>query len=140
MFVGQHEHSLDRKGRVVLPAPFRASVADGGFVTRLGECIGLWSDEGFEPVMAKWHAELEAGNLSHRAFRKFTNSVNEVKLDAAGRITLPRELLEELGFDTQVVVGGFYDRVEIWPIDKYEADQDEEAGDELAAAILRLGL
>jgi MraZ protein len=140
LFVGQHEHSLDRKGRVVLPAPFRASVADRGYVTRLDQCIGLWSHDGFASVAERWKAELEAGNISLRAFRKFINSVSDVKLDAAGRVTLPRELLDELGFDSQVVVCGLYDRVEIWPIEKYEDDQDDEAGDELAAAITRLGL
>ncbi len=124
----------------MLPAGFRASVAERGYVTRLDQCIGLWSQEGFQVVADKWKAELEAGNISLKAFRKFMNSVKDVKLDAAGRITLPRELLDELGFADQVVVSGLYDRVEIWPAEKYEADQDDEAGDELADAITRLGL
>lgn len=140
MFVGQHEHALDRKGRVVLPAGFRASVAERGYVTRLDQCIGLWSEDGFRVVADRWKAELEAGNISLRAFRKFMNSVRDVKLDAAGRITLPRELLDELEFDAAVVVSGLYDRVEIWPAEKYEADQDSDAGDDLAEAIKRLGL
>ncbi len=140
MFVGQHEHSLDRKGRVVLPAPFRASVADRGYVTQLDQCIGLWSQEGFKPVAEKWKRELEAGNISIKVFRKLMNSVSDVKLDAAGRITLPRALLDELEFESQVVISGLYDRVEIWPVERYRADQDSEAGDELSDAITRLGL
>lgn len=140
MFVGRYEHSLDRKGRVVLPAPFRASVAERGVVTRLDQCIGLWSEEEFQEVGAKWKAALDAGDISMKAYRKFLNDASPVKLDAAGRITIPRILLDEFEFETQVVVTGLFDRVEIWPREAYEADQGDEAGEELAEAITRLGL
>ncbi len=140
MFVGQHEHSLDAKGRVVLPAPFRASVAERGYVTRLDNCIGLWSQEGFQEVAEKWKTQRDSGQITNSVFRKFITSVNEVKLDSAGRITLPRPLLDELEFDSNVVVSGLYDRVEIWPAEKYAADQSDDIGDELADAINRLGL
>jgi len=141
MFVGQHEHALDGKGRVVLPSPFRAHVAERGYVTQLDGCIGLWSPDDFRAVAEKWKIESEAGRISMRVFRKLMNSVREVKLDSAGRITLPRELLNNLGFDAQVVVSGLFDRVEIWPADAYAADQDtDETSAELADAVARLGL
>ncbi|MGF1597405.1 MAG: division/cell wall cluster transcriptional repressor MraZ [Acidimicrobiales bacterium] len=141
MFVGQYEHALDDKGRVVLPAPFRAHVAERGYVTLLDGCIGLWSPEDFRAVAEKWKAESEASRISMRVFRKLMNSVRDVKLDSAGRITLPRELLNELGFASQVVVSGLFDRVEIWPAEAYAADQgSEETAAELAEAVARLGL
>ena len=58
MFVGQYEHALDDKGRVVLPSPFRAFVADRGYVTHLDGCLGLWSADAFRLVAEKWKAEL----------------------------------------------------------------------------------
>ena len=141
MFVGQYEHALDDKGRVVLPSPFRAHVAEKGYVTQLDGCIGLWSPDDFRVVAEKWKAESEASRISMRVFRKLMNSVREVKLDSAGRITLPRELLNQLGFGNQVVVSGLFDRVEIWPAETYEEEQNsEEAADELAEAVARLGL
>ncbi len=124
----------------MLPAPFRASVAERGYVTRLDNCIGLWSHEGFQEVAEKWKAQRDDKQISNSVFRKFMTSVNEVKLDSAGRITLPRQLLEELEFDSNVVVSGLFDRVEIWPAEKYAADQNDDIGDELADAINRLGL
>ncbi len=76
-----------------------------------------------------------------RVFRKLMNSVREVKLDAAGRITLPRDLLDRLDFQSQVVISGLYDRVELWPAETYANDLDtDEAADELAEAVARLGL
>jgi len=140
VFVGRYEHALDDKGRVVLPSPFRASVAERGYITQLDGCIGLWSPDGFQAVAEKWKTEREASRISMRVFRKLMNSVKEVKLDSAGRITLPRELLSELGFDSQVIVTGLYDRVELWPAESYAEEQDsEEANDELADAVERLG-
>jgi len=59
----------------------------------------------------------------------------------AGLITLPRELLDELGFGSQVVVAGLFDRVEIWPAETYSDDLETEgAAEELAEAVARLGL
>ncbi len=141
MFVGQYEHSLDDKGRVVLPAPFRAFVAERGYITQLDGCLGLWSAEEFRTVAETWKAEASASRISMRVFRKLMNSVREVKLDSAGRITLPRELLDALGFESQVVVAGLYDRVEIWPAETYERDlSTDQADEELAEAVARLGL
>ena len=140
MFVGRYEHALDGKGRVVLPSPFRASVAERGYVTQLDGCIGLWSPEGFQVVAEKWKTEREASRISMRVFRKLINGVREVKLDSAGRITVPRELLTELEFGSQVVVAGLFDRVELWPAESYVAEQDsDETNQELAEAIERLG-
>lgn len=141
MFVGQYDHALDQKGRVVLPSPFRAFVAERGYVTLLDGCIGLWSAEKFTEVAEKWKSESEASRISMRVFRKLMNSVREVKLDSAGRITLPKELLNELNFDSQVVISGLFDRVEIWPADAYKKDQDADAtAEELAEAVSKLGL
>ncbi len=141
MFVGQYEHSLDEKGRVVLPAPFRAFVAERGYITQLDGCLGMWSAEEFRQVAEKWKEEASASRISMRVFRKLMNSVSEVKLDSAGRITLPRELLDRLDFQSQVVISGLFDRVEIWPAETYANDLDtDEAAEELAEAVARLGL
>ncbi len=141
MFVGQYDHALDAKGRVVLPAPFRAFVAERGYVTLLDNCIGLWSSDKFSEVAQRWKAESEAGRISMKVFRKLMNSVSEVKLDSAGRINLPSELLEQLNFDSQVVVSGLFDRVEIWPAESYATEQGDVAtSEELAEAVARLGL
>ncbi|MFV0523951.1 MAG: division/cell wall cluster transcriptional repressor MraZ [Acidimicrobiales bacterium] len=141
MFVGQYEHALDDKGRVVLPSPFRAQVAEKGYVTLLDGCIGLWGPDDFRAVAEKWKTELEAGRISMRVFRKLMNSVREVKLDSAGRITLPKELTGQLSLGSQVVVSGLFDRVEIWPADTYNEDLNtDEAAAELAETVNRLGL
>lgn len=135
MFVGQHEHSLDPKGRVVLPASYRADFTGLGYVGKLDGCLGLWSEEGFVEAAARLEAALREGKLSNSAYRLILSSVSEVRLDSAGRITLPRTLLDDLGFDSQVVLTGRIDRVEIWPAEVFR-ELDTAAGEaDLAAAV-----
>ena len=129
LFVGEYEHSLDAKGRVVLRAPFRARVGERGYVTVLDECIGLWNESEFERKVAGWAEKVESGDLTPSAFRKMLRKVREVRLDAAGRITLPRDLLDALGFESQVVLAGGYTRVEIWPKQVYDETQEAEDPD-----------
>ncbi len=140
VFVGQYEHSLDNKGRVVLPAPFRSYVAERGYVTQLDGCVGLWSAEGFKTVAERWKSELDAGAISAGVFRKLMGLVQEVKVDGAGRITLSKELLESLDFEAKVIVSGRFDRAEIWPLERFESEQTEEDDIEFNETVRRLGI
>ncbi|MDA3039733.1 MAG: hypothetical protein O3C27_09430 [Actinomycetota bacterium] len=141
MFVGQHDHSLDEKGRVVLPSGYRAYFEEKGYVTQLDNCIGLWTGEGFKTVTARWEGLLDAREITQMVFRKLIVGAREVRLDSAGRITLPRELLTQFDFADQVVVAGRLDRVEIWAAQTFQAVMESpEVSEELAASIARLGL
>jgi MraZ protein len=141
MFVGQHEHALDDKGRVVLPSGYRAYFEEKGYLTWLGSCIGLWTGDGFQAVAGRWKEALDGGVITQLVFRKLMNGVREVRLDTAGRISLPRELLAEHAFIDQLVVAGRYDRIEIWSADRYAAEmQTESAEESLAETVSRLGL
>jgi MraZ protein len=140
VFVGQYEHSLDNKGRVVLPAPFRSYVAERGYVTQLDGCIGLWSSQGFKEVAERWKSELDSGSISAGVFRRLMGRVQEVKVDGAGRITLSKELLDTLDFESKVIVSGRYDRAEIWPLERFESEQNEEDDIEFNETVRRLGI
>lgn len=141
MFVGKHEHAIDEKGRVVLPARFRHQIGERGYVTQLDSCIGLYDEGGFADEVTKWKSALDEGRISRRVYRKFTYSVAEVRVDSAGRISLPRELLDRLGFGERAVVAGSVERVEIWPAEAYEDDlESSDVDDELARAVSELGL
>ncbi len=126
LFVGQAAHSLDPKGRVVLPAAHRAAMSERGYIAKADGCIALWPEVEFEKVVASWNEDLEAGRMSKHLHRELTRHVSAVRLDSAGRVTLPRELLDGLEFETQVVITGAVNRVEIWPQhvfhDKFESD------------------
>ena len=132
MFVGEYQHALDDKGRIVLPAAYRPALADRGYVASLGDCIGLWTEDGFARVSERWQDALRTGDLDMRTFRMLTTSVNEVRLDSAGRISVPRRLLDDLGFTRDVRIVGMLQRVELWDEDRYQAEHDRAAN---AAAV-----
>ncbi len=141
MFVGQHEHSLDPKGRVVLPASFRSAVVDRGYVTTLGSHIGLWDEKGFHDLTEKLTQARDEQKLSAADVRKIMRDTTQVKLDSAGRITLPRVLLDDLGFQKDVVITGYIDRVEIWPAEVFTAlNTSADSNAKLADALEQLGL
>ncbi len=141
MFVGQHEHSLDPKGRVVLPASFRSAVVDRGYVTTLGTHIGLWDEDGFRELTEKLQQLRDEQKLSAAEVRKIIRDTTLVKLDSAGRITLPRALLDDLGFRKDVVITGYIDRVEIWPAEAFaEMNASADSNAKLADALEQHGL
>ncbi len=141
MFVGRHEHSLDPKGRVVLPASFRSAVVDRGYVTTLGTHIGMWDENGFQELTEKLMRLRDEKKLSAAEVKKIIRDTSVVKLDSAGRITLPRALLDELGFRKEVVLTGYINRVEIWPAEVFaDVNAKTESNAKMADAINEHGL
>lgn len=139
MFVGTFEHSLDDKGRVVLPSAFRARLADKGFLSQLDVCLGLWTDEGFEAVARRLTEQIREGRAPQEAKRAFAANAHEVRPDSQGRITIPQRLRDFAHLERDVVVIGGFDRIEIWDAARWRAAG--ASGDEsLSQAVTVLGL
>mgnify|MGYP001555948037 CR=1 FL=1 len=120
-----------------MPAGYRASFEDRGYVLMMDGCIGLFDQDGFTQFLDRLKAGYgESREVSAKVFRIFVSSTSVVKLDSEGRITLPRTLLEQIGFDRQVVSAGLVDRVEIWPAARFdESVETPGSADELAEAV-----
>lgn len=139
MFVGTFEHSLDDKGRVVLPALFRHYLADRGFLSQYDQCIGLWTPEGFESMATRLTEHVRAGEASQFALRAFAANAQEVKPDSQGRIMVPERLREFAALKRDVVIIGALDRVEIWDAARWR--EAATGGDEsLTRAVTDLGI
>jgi len=139
VFLGEHRHTLDPKGRVVLPAEFRAELADGCVVTKGQErCLYIFP-------LDRWAEEVERLNRlprTNRKVRAYTRSVfagaKKDTPDRQGRIMLPERLREYAALNREAVVVGVADRIEIWnqesweqlssEADNYYADIEEEFG------------
>jgi MraZ protein len=139
VFVGTFEHSLDDKGRIVLPAPFRQYLADRGFVSQYDQCLGLWTPEGFEQVANRLTERVRAGEASQLALRAFAANAHEVRPDSQGRIGLPERLRQFAGLEREVVVIGALDRIELWDAGRWGALQDE-SDQSLTEAVTNLGI
>ena len=82
MFVGTFEHSLDDKGRVVLPSTFRSHLAERGFVSQFDNCLGVWTEEGFADVAKRLTEKIREGLAPQDAMRAFSANAAEVKPDS----------------------------------------------------------
>ena len=114
-FVGRYEHSLDTKGRVILPAKFRADFERGAYLTENREgCLALWTPGEFQRQMQAMQDQASAGRTERNRARMWAASSHEVEIDRQGRMAIPAHLREFASLDGDVLVCGAIDRVELW--------------------------
>jgi MraZ protein len=139
MFLGTFEHSLDEKGRVVLPSTFRSALSEGGVLAKLDGCIGLWTPEEFEKVASLMQEKVRAGEVGQDALRVFAADAATVRPDSQGRVSIPQRLREHSGLERDLVITGRLDRIELWSVQRWAA-VSADADSKLASAVSVLGL
>jgi MraZ protein len=115
MFLGQYHHNLDEKGRLTIPARFRDALAEGAYLTQgFDRNLRLLTQADFE-VMAEKVNHLSMTNPDIRQLRRliFANA-SEVQLDRIGRTLIPQFLRDFAGLDSEAVVVGVGEAIEIW--------------------------
>lgn len=114
-FIGRYEHSLDPKGRVILPVKFRTPFEHGGFLSQFHEgCLALWTPEEFERQLESMQQSSVNGRDERNLARVWAGGSAEVEVDKAGRMPIPAYLRAFARLDTEVMVIGAIDRVELW--------------------------
>ncbi len=124
-FVGTYEHTLDAKGRLVLPAKFRSHFADAAYLAPHDGCIGLWTSEGFQEMAERLLEEARGGVISPGVLRRFSSMSEVVRPDAQGRIMMPSRLQDFANLDREIIICGAIQRIEIWNASSWEAMADE---------------
>jgi len=125
MFYGEYLHSIDRKGRLILPAKFREAAKshfiEKFYVTRgLDNCLFMFSEEEWRSQETKLKA-IPFTKLQARTFnRLYFSGAVEVNFDAQGRILLPQYLKDFAHIKKEVVIVGVSNRIEIWDKSKWE--------------------
>lgn len=114
-FFGRHEHSLDDKGRVILPAKFRLHFEHGGYLAPEQDgCLSLWTPEQFEVQMDAMTARSSSGRDDRNLVRLWASNSHELEIDRQGRMAIPARLREFAQLGGEVLVVGAIDRVELW--------------------------
>jgi MraZ protein len=120
-FFGTYEHTLDAKGRVILPSRFRAAFAEGGFLTQNHDgCLALWTPDQFDHQMQEKEAHESEGRLERNHARLWAANSHEVELDRQGRMAIPSRLRDFAGLRENVLVTGIMNRVELWDPGRWE--------------------
>ena len=128
MFLGQYQHSLDSKGRVILPARFRGRLEAGAFMARgLDGCVCVYPTDEWERVAGNMRDLSIRGPAQRQAARTFFAGAAEVVPDRQGRVPIPAHLRDfaGLGLDREVVVAGVLSRVEIWDAEAWRGREQE---------------
>jgi MraZ protein len=130
LFVGQFQHSLDDKGRLILPAKFRREFEGGGHLSpNMDGCVALWTPGEFARRSAEYLNAGRNGSPDERRQSRFwaTNS-SEVEIDRQGRFALPPVIRDFGQLEGDVIVAGNLDHVELWNPQRYAAQvSDAEA-------------
>lgn len=114
-FFGRYEHSLDDKGRVILPAKFRGAFEHGGYLTQFQDgCLSLWAPDEFDLQMEAMQTRASGSKSDRNLARLWASTSHEVEVDKQGRMAIPSHLREFAGLEGDVLVHGAIDRVELW--------------------------
>ena len=133
MFYGEHEHSLDKKGRLILPSKFReaakANYIEKFFITRgLDNCLFMFPEDEWKVQEAKFRSVSFTKAQSRKFNRLYFSGAQEVEFDKQGRILVPRYLKEFAGIKRDVMIIGVSSRIEIWDIGKWREFYNSEKG------------
>lgn len=143
MFMGEYRHSLDTKGRLIVPAKFRDGLGEAFVITRgLDNCLFVYPQEEWKALEEKVK-KLPLAKSEARAFVRFLFSgASECEVDKQGRISLPTLLRDYARIDKEVVVIGVSNRVEIWSKENWETyiNQAEIDYADLTEKIVELGI
>jgi MraZ protein len=115
--LGRVQHSLDDKGRIVLPSQYR-DLLPGALYLTLGDDqqVALWPEEPFQQKLAEKTARQHEGIEGRKEFLRFTSNTAQVKVESQSRISIPEPLRAKAGLDRgrPLTIVGAGDRIEIW--------------------------
>jgi transcriptional regulator MraZ len=116
MLLGAHEHTIDDKNRLTLPAKYREAFKDGVVVTRgLDGCLFAYRRPDWDRLVESRLAPLDPLSPETRRLQRFFYAgASEAELDKQGRVMIPAQLIEHAKLGREVVVAGVNDRLEIW--------------------------
>jgi MraZ protein len=144
VFLGQYQHSLDEKGRVILPAKFRTQLEGGAYMARgLDGCVVVYPTDEWERVSNNMRELMTRGTQQRQAARSFFAGAAEVAPDRQGRVPVPVHLREfaDLSIEREVVVAGVLSRIEIWDAERWtQREQEGEQAISAAEGIADFGL
>ena len=143
MFYGEYAHSIDRKGRLILPAKFREVAKENGvekfFLTRgLDKCIFMFSEDEWKPQEQKFKSVSFTKHEARSFNRVFFSGAVEVVPDRQGRFIIPQYLKDFANIRRDTMIIGVSNRIEIWDSDVWREfyTNSKNSFEEIAEKIL----
>lgn len=129
MLLGEHDHSLDDKNRLTLPAKLRDGLHEGIVVTRgMDGCLYAYPAPEWDRLVQRIRSLDPLSREGRMMQRHFFSGAVRGELDRQGRMVLPAALLERAGIAREVTIAGVDDHLEIWDRARWQAHMHEVEG------------
>ena len=142
MFIGEYQHALDPKNRIIVPSKFREGLDNTFVMTKgLDGCLYGYPKSEWARLEEKLKA-LPLTNKDARAFQRFFFSgAAEIEVDKQGRALIPQNLIEYAFITKDIVTIGVSSRIEIWSKEKWDSYNEQNINyDEIAEKMSELGI
>ena len=140
MFMGEYDHTIDAKGRIIMPSKFRTDLGEQFVITMgLDGCLFVYPNEewmNFVEELKKLPGSKEARQLQ----RYFMAGAIACEVDKQGRVLIPSKLREHAGLEKDVVFVGVLSKIEIWSKERWEENNTYDNMDEIADHMSSFGL
>ncbi len=143
MFVGNHRHSIDNKGRVAIPAKMRKFLRDDAkqsfmVIRGVNKCIDLFPLDVWIKITEDIKALGFYNEENNEFLRQYLGEATLETMDAQSRIPIPKVLLDHAGINKEVVIAGMMDKIEIWSAEEYDRrkSQSTESFAEVAQKVM----
>ena len=141
MLIGEYEHSLDTKGRLIMPSKLRENIGEKFVITKgLDQCLFVFSFAEWQIFETKLK-QLPISNKDARMFsRFFFAGAIDTEIDKQGRFLIPVNLRNFAELQKDVIIVGMNSRVEIWSKERWHKCEHEISADEIAEKMEMLGI
>lgn len=143
MFMGEYQHNIDAKGRIIFPVKFRERLGSGFVATKgLDGCLFVYTSSEWEIIEEKLR-QLPTASKDARAFvRFFFSGAIELDCDKMGRVLLPTNLREYAALEKEIVTIGVGGRIEVWDSERWKKynEESDEAVTNIAEQLVSLGI
>ena len=121
MFIGEYTHSIDNKGRVIMPSKFREGLGDKFYVTKGMEgCVFVYDEDEWKRLESKTKSLKLTSKKARQFERLFYAPARELEFDKQGRFVIPQNLREYAEIKKEAQILGVSSRIEIWDKEKYD--------------------
>ncbi len=126
MLLGEYKHTIDDKGRLTIPAKYRAELAAGIVVTRgFDNNLMIYPMSGWEELAGRIMSKSVSNPKVRELRRRLFSAAADLELDRQGRVLIPPQLRQFAGINGSVMVAGNFDYVEIWSIEQWESRREQ---------------
>ena len=136
MFMGEYNHTVDAKGRLIVPSKFREQLGEDFVVTRgLDGCLSVYANDEWTALEEKLHALPYTNPAARKLTRFLVAGAATCEVDKQGRILLPAALREYAGIEKDAVLVGMGSRIEIWSREAWSAKNDFDDIEDIAEEL-----